>query len=128
MRVDMRATAGDSTATPWVIHLGSTGCTPNASATTAVASCTNPNRAQVVLDGFDPSTNVVAADLGALLARSDVRKNQPKTAAGCMSADSDSDCGGLFGSLGLPHSTSTGSDSPKFFRVIRAESRVGSRP
>lgn len=128
MRVDMRATAGDSAATPWVIHLGSTGCSPSATATTAVANCTNPNRATVVLNNFNPSTDVATADLGAMLSRSDLRKNQPQTAAGCMSADSDSDCGGLFASLGLTHSASTGADTPKFFRVEKAgNSRVGAK-
>jgi len=128
MRVDMRATAGDSAATPWVIHLGSTGCSPAANATTPVANCTNPNRARVALAGFDPSQDVVTADLAAMLARTDVRKNQPQTAAGCMSADSDSDCGGLFAALGLPHASSTGADSPKFFRAERGSgARVGAR-
>jgi hypothetical protein len=71
----------------------------------------------------------VTADLGAMLARSDVRKNQPQTAAGCMSADSDADCGGLFAALGLPHSSSTGADAPKFFRSERGSgARVGARP
>lgn len=124
LRVDMRATAGDSAATPWVIHLGSTGCSPAASATTPVAKCTNPNRARVVLAGFDPSQDVVTADLAAMLARTDVRRNQPQTAAGCMSADS----GGLFAALGLPHPSSTGADSPKAFRAERGSgARVGAR-
>jgi uncharacterized repeat protein (TIGR04052 family) len=129
MRVDMRATAADSAATPWVIHLGSTGCSPAASATTPVAQCTQPNRSSVVLDRFDPARDIVTADLGVMLARTDVRKNQPQTAAGCMSADTDSDCGGLFASLGLPHRSSTGADSPRFFSVSRAGSTgVGSLP
>jgi len=131
MRVDMRAVAADSAATPWVIHLGSTGCSPAASASTAVATCTNPNRATVVLGDFDPSKDVVTADLAALLARSDLRRNQPQTAAGCMAADNDRDCGGLFASLGLPHSASTGADSPRFFSAQRAgaaAARVGARP
>ena len=128
MRVDMRATAGDSAATPWVIHLGSTGCSPSATATSSVASCSNPNRAAVQLSGFDPSRDVVIADLGAMLARSDLRKNQPQTAAGCMSGDTDGDCGGLFASLGLAHPASTGADSPRFFRAMRADAaRVGAK-
>lgn len=128
MRVDMRATAGDSAATPWVIHLGSTGCSPAATATTPVANCTHPNRSTVTLDGFNPATDIATADLGAMLSRSDLRKNQPQTAAGCMSADNDTDCGGLFASLGLAHSASTGADTPKFFRVQKAGStRVGAK-
>ena len=118
MRVDMRATQGDSAATPWVIHLGSTGCTGATGAATAPTTCAQPNRAEVRLAGFDPAKHVVAADLAAILSRVDVRKNQPKTAAGCMSAPSDADCGGLFASLGLPHPNSTGADTPAFFHTI----------
>lgn len=126
LRVDMRATAGDSAATPWVIHLGSTGCTKADSAATAPNQCLHPNRATVRLTDFDPDRDVVVADLGAMLARVDVRRNQPRTAAGCMSADSDADCGGLFASLGLPHASSTGPETPAFFRVMRgALPRVG---
>ncbi len=126
LRVDMRATAADSAPTPWVIHLGSTGCVTADSTAKTPKSCGHPNRATIALPGFDPKRDVVVADLAALLARSDVRKNQPKTAAGCMSAESDSDCGGLFASLGLPHPSSTGADTPRFFRAQRGDAmRVG---
>ncbi|MEQ1692499.1 MAG: MbnP family copper-binding protein, partial [Gemmatimonas sp.] len=100
MRVDMRATVADSAPTPWVIHLGSTGCRSADSTAKSPTVCTHPNRATIVLTAFDPKRDVVVADLAAILSRVDVRKNQPKTASGCMSADSDSDCGGLFASLG----------------------------
>lgn len=116
LRIDMRAAAGDSAATGWVIHLGSTGCTGEAGAKSPT-SCTNPNRADVRLNNFDPNTDVIVADLAALLARSDVRKNQPQTAMGCMSAPNDVDCGGLFASLGISHPHTTGADTPRFFRV-----------
>ncbi|MCE2902336.1 MAG: MbnP family copper-binding protein [Gemmatimonas sp.] len=119
MRVDMRATQGDSAATAWVIHLGSTGCTGDAGAKSP-ASCAQPNRAEVRLPGFDPASDVIVADLAALLARSDVRRNQPQTAMGCMSAPNDTDCGGLFASLGLSHPSSTGRDTPAFFRAAKA--------
>lgn len=122
MRVDMRATQGDSAATGWVIHLGSTGCTGATGAAAAPTACAQPNRAEVKLAGFDPAKDVVVADLAAILSRVDVRKNQPKTAAGCMSAPNDADCGGLFASLGLPHPSSTGADTPSFFRAMKASS------
>ena len=80
-----------------------------------------PNAMQDLIAG---RVTLFTADLGVMLARTDVRKNQPQTAAGCMSADTDSDCGGLFASLGLPHRSSTGADSPRFFSVSRAGSTV----
>ncbi|WP_353267648.1 MbnP family copper-binding protein [Gemmatimonas sp.] len=119
LRVDMRATQGDSAAAGWVVHLGSTGCTGDAGAK-APTSCAQPNRAEVRLPGFDPSTDVIVADLAALLSRSDVRRNQPQTALGCMSAPNDADCGGLFASLGLAHPAGTGRDTPPFFRTMKA--------
>jgi hypothetical protein len=42
-----------------------------------------------------------------------------------MSAPGDSDCGGLFASLGLAHPAATGADTPRFFRVARASATVG---
>lgn len=120
LRIDMRATQGDSAASAWVVHLGSAGCTGASSAASAPTQCTNANRAQVQLANFDLASDVVVADLAALLARSDVRKNQPQTAAGCMSAPNDVDCGGLFASLGLAHPSSTGADTPRFFRAAKA--------
>jgi uncharacterized repeat protein (TIGR04052 family) len=126
MRVDMRATVADSAPTPWVIHLGSTGCRGSDSTAKNPTTCSHPNRANIALAAFDPKRDVIIADLAAILSRVDVRKNQPKTAAGCMSADSDADCGGLFASLGLPHASSTGGDTPQFFRAARAGAvRVG---
>lgn len=119
MRIDMRATQGDSAATGWVIHLGSTGCTAEAGAKSPTA-CAQPNRATVAFSNFDPSRDVIVADLAALLAASDVRRNQPQTALGCMSAPTDTDCGGLFASLGLPHPNADASTARPFFRAARA--------
>jgi uncharacterized repeat protein (TIGR04052 family) len=119
LRLDMRVTQGDSAATGWVVHLGSTGCTGEAGAK-APTSCAQPNRAEVRLPGFDPAVDVIEADVAALLARSNVRMNQPQTAMGCMSAPNDADCGGLFASLGLAHPSGTGPDTPAFFRAAKA--------
>jgi hypothetical protein len=37
-----------------------------------------------------------------------------------MSAPNDTDCGGLFASLGLSHPSGTGRDTPAFFRASKA--------
>jgi uncharacterized repeat protein (TIGR04052 family) len=127
LRIDMRATAGDSAPTPWVLHLGSVGCTAR-DGEKVPTSCSRPNRATVSLPDFDPAHDVVIADLAALLAGSDVRRNQPKTAAGCMSADADEDCGGLFAALGLSHPAATSTNVRPFFRRgADAVTRVGVR-
>jgi uncharacterized repeat protein (TIGR04052 family) len=133
MRVDMRATpAGSDTAAPksWVIHLGSTGCTPSGGASVVPTACANPNRARIVLRSLDPLHDVIAVDLGALLAESDLLVNTEKTAAGCMSAGTDPDCGPLFGSLGLTHPSGPATPVQKLFRVQRRDvtSASGSAP
>ncbi len=129
MRVDMRATPADSaTAAPksWVIHLGSTGCTPSGGASVVPTTCANPNRARIALDAINPLRDTITVDLGALLADSDLLVNTEKTAAGCMSAGTDPDCGPLFGSLGLVHPSGPETPAQKLFRVQRRDVTSGS--
>ncbi|MBK6687660.1 MAG: metallo-mystery pair system four-Cys motif protein [Deltaproteobacteria bacterium] len=82
------------------IHLGSTGCTGNNMG--QVDSCTNANRVEVELSGYDPGTSVVVLDLAALVAEANIDKNTPATAPGCMSAPTDPECMPIFTNLGLP--------------------------
>jgi uncharacterized repeat protein (TIGR04052 family) len=132
MRVDLRSTPatpvpGD-TAGPrtWMIHLGSTNCTPSQSATTVPTACAHPNRATITLEGFDPDSTTIVADLAALLAGANVLENQAKTAPGCMSSQEDADCAPLFASLGLPHAK-LGETKPeqRFFRTVQGKSAAG---
>ena len=85
----------------FAIHLGSTGCTPNNVKTAPPVQCSEPNRAEVEFSTFDAQSDVVLADLAALLRATDIDTNQEKTAAGCMSSPEDSDCAGIFANLGL---------------------------
>jgi len=86
----------------FAIHIGSTGCMPNAIKTAPPAQCSAENRAGIELPGFDPQTDVVIADLAALLKDSNIDTNQEGTSAGCMSSPDDGDCAPLFANLGLP--------------------------
>lgn len=97
------------------IHLGSTGC-ESAERDQSPSSCSNPNRSTVTLTEFDPSQNVVVADLAALVANTDLSSNQPNTAPGCMSAPDDRDCAGIMNALGLPFN-GTAAPQQTFFRV-----------
>lgn len=99
----------------WMLHLGSTGCQPGGTAQTIPSNCTYPNRAEIVLKGFNIATDVVIADLKSLLEGANVDVNQPKTASGCMSSQGDSDCAPIFANLGLSFA---GNASPgqKFFK------------
>jgi len=107
----------------YAIHLGSTGCTgmgaagqlrvqhesdehasghSSESQVTAPSQCSHPNRPEVSLPDFNPTQHTVVADLGHLLADSNLDLNTPNTASGCMSGPDDPDCAPLFARLGLP--------------------------
>jgi hypothetical protein len=98
----------------YLIHLGSTGCSD--SAQSDLFACANPNRTQVVLEDFNPEDNVVIADLGELLAQSNLTSNQANTPNGCMSSPEDSDCMPIMQNLNLS-SSNTGESAQYFFFV-----------
>jgi uncharacterized repeat protein (TIGR04052 family) len=58
-----------------VFHLGSTACEGDPQGGGSV-TCAHPNRTEVRLTGFDPDTNKVVADIGALFAHTDLSKAQ----------------------------------------------------
>lgn len=117
MRIDLRSERPDTAAvTPWMIHLGSTGCT-KVDADNADAACTTGNRPQIALTAFDPDKNTIVFDLAALLAGADVLGNQPSTALGCMAGADDSDCAPVFSALGMPHPTTHAAPIQRAFRV-----------
>jgi uncharacterized repeat protein (TIGR04052 family) len=98
----------------YLIHLGSTGCSD--SAQSDLFACANPNRTQVILEDFDPEDNVVIADLGELLAQSNLTSNQANTPNGCMSSPEDSDCMPIMQNLNLS-SDGTRESAQYFFFV-----------
>lgn len=94
-------------------HVGSVGCTRQNKQT----QCSQENLAQVSLDGFDPRSGVVIADLARLLSDMDMDHNTHNTAPGCMSEIDDPDCAPMLHSLGLPFGQETAAPAPqKFFR------------
>ncbi len=112
----LRIDSFDTSFNSFFVHLGSTGCVYGQPG--VIASCARPNRPEITLYHFDPSTNVIVADLAALLSNSDVTSNQADSAPGCQADLSDQDCGPIFQNLGLDFTD--GSPSPstqKFFRV-----------
>lgn len=97
------------------IHLGSTGC-QGETTSEKPTSCSNANRASVILTQFDAAANVVVADLERLVAQSNLDQNQPKTAPGCMSEPNDNDCTSIMTNLGLPFMDKP-TTTQTFFRV-----------
>ncbi|MBK8247416.1 MAG: metallo-mystery pair system four-Cys motif protein [Gemmatimonadetes bacterium] len=114
LRLDLKPEGAQN----WVVHLGSTECTPTGSATTMPTACRWANRATVSLDGFNPMQDAIRFDVAALLQAADVSTNQPKTAAGCMSGQNDGDCVAVFDALGLPFGPSKGG-TQRVFGVAR---------
>lgn len=93
-------------------HLGSTRCRPGDSRVNPATSCADPNRVQVSLEDFDPTTDRVVVDIASLFSEADI--DQPgRTFAGCMSGRSSGGCDPILGALGLF------GDAPQ--RMIRAE-------
>ncbi len=98
MRLDIKSTGQPR---GWLVHLGSTACTPTGSPSTVPVSCANRNVVTVDLPGFSAARDVVEMDFLSLFATSNVDVNTDKTALGCMSGGTDPECHGLFGQLGL---------------------------
>ena len=98
-------------------HIGSTGCVLGAG--NVVTSCTRPNVGEINLDHFDPSTNVIVADLAALFSNTDIHSNQSNTAEGCQSDPGDMDCVPIFLNLGI--NFSEGSPNPTSQKLFRVE-------
>ena len=111
----LRIDSGTFQMTDWRLHLGSRACDgdPLAGGTT---SCDIPNRVEVELAGFDPTSDTVVADLQALTNGAPLDVNQMMTPPGCMSGPTDSDCAPLFGNLGLPFDGAAGG-TQSFFSI-----------
>lgn len=94
--------AADSETAPqaFSIHLGSVGCQMDAGQ--APVNCSLAHRPDVVLSDFDVTQNVVAIDIAALLADTNMSQNQEGTPVGCMSNPADEDCRGILQNFGLP--------------------------
>lgn len=95
-RIDTKTTGRPN---GYVLHLGSTKCETDTA--TNKTTCGSSNRPEFAFAKFDLEKDVVKVDLKALFAGANVDINQEKTAAGCMSFEGDSDCLGVFKTLGL---------------------------
>jgi len=108
----------------FAVHLGSTGCTPSESKTTIPTKCSEPNRTEVELRGFDPARDVIVADLATLLQDSNVDLGT-RMMSGCMSGPDTAACGPLFSNLGLPFGTQPVKPQTFFRKEARAALAAG---
>jgi len=106
---------GGGAASGFSVHLGSTMCASPSKAA-APTACANPNRLTVSFAQFDPSSQMVLADIGAVLTGANVDVNAPGTSPGCMSFLKDADCPPVMAALGLPYESHAASPQ-RFFSV-----------
>lgn len=111
MRVEGRTTGLPD---GWAFHLGSVGCEGDGRG--EVTGCVQENRASIALDGFDPETDVVSVDLGALLETSDLDVDAGGP-GGCESGVDDPECTLLFHALGLPYRDAPAPGPQRLFTV-----------
>ncbi len=94
--------AGDEEeAAGFAVHLGSTGCAAASRTTAPEAVCANPNLITVTFENFDLSTDVVVADIGRVLSKTNVDVNTEDTAPGCMSGLRDPECAQILQAFGF---------------------------
>lgn len=113
-----------ATANRFNIHVGSTGCTGDATLGETV-SCSAQNRGEFTLPLAGRALNAFAVkfDYAALVAESDLSQDYSGT-AGCMSAAGDTECAALFAALGMAHATQTA--APAAQRVFSVVDATGS--
>ncbi len=116
-----RFDAKTSTGKNWVLHLGSTGCTPTGSATIVPTACAQANRVDVSLTPFDPDHDAVVADAGALLAGIGATGDSSQV---CMSSPKSAACAPIFARLGLPFNGSSAAPQ-QFLRIANDSAKAG---
>lgn len=90
-------------------HLGAVSCNGNPAIGVPVTTCLKPNRPEYVFADFDPSTNVVVADLAAV-------KDGTDLAGPPCHAETDA-CTQAYTSLGIDWATGGYLDTQSLFRV-----------
>ena len=104
-------------ASSFSVHLGSTVCA-SPSRTQAPSACQNPNRVTMTFNNFNASTQKIVADMGRVLASSNVESNATGTSPGCMSFLKDADCPPVMNALGLPYE-GRAANAPQRFLSVR---------
>jgi uncharacterized repeat protein (TIGR04052 family) len=109
VKAELGATAtpvADAAAGLGLVHVGSIGCdnsvdggSPNYNGPPSVV-CSQANRNQIRLTGFDPTVRTIVADVGAIFAATDLSKDQQCHSAGDA-------CPSMFWALGLDFATGT---------------------
>lgn len=100
MRLDVAPVGGvnSGSETAWNFHLGSTNCSGDPQLDETV-TCDRPNRPDIAINNFDPTSDTVLIDYGQLVLNSDLTTNMGHS--GCMSGATDPQCAAVFTQLGM---------------------------
>ncbi|HVZ34430.1 MAG TPA: MbnP family copper-binding protein [Polyangiaceae bacterium] len=90
-----------------ILHIGSTACTGTPA---SGFTCSKPNRNEIRLSSFDPSANVIVADLAAVFANTDLSQ-----VADCHS--SGDACPPMFSAVGIDFATGNALTTQQLFHV-----------
>ncbi|MCB9687884.1 MAG: metallo-mystery pair system four-Cys motif protein [Alphaproteobacteria bacterium] len=102
----LRIDGVNASSSPWHVHVGSSMCTSTGPTEAPTVECDHPNRARIVLRGFDPFAGTVVFDAGALLDGTDTSLDPVMPPPGCMSGVTETvECGSLYANLGLDFTT-----------------------
>ena len=105
MRAELLQTRGPARN---VFEVGSTGCSGDPIAGTAL--CSRPNRNDVRLLGFNPATSTIVADIGAIFAQLNWRRTNE-----CRGADAV--CETMYTAYGVDFDTGAALDTQQVYRV-----------
>lgn len=94
------------------IHVGSTGCEGTVR---NISGCSSANRIAVHLPDFDVASDIVAVDLNALLATTDLTDG---VATDCSSGPPEVSCTAPFNALGLDHAGALAAGEQRVFRAV----------
>lgn len=92
LKVDGSSPAMDAGINPFFIHLGSAGCPGDNAQAPPAGACSAPNRVTFELSEFSPGSGTIVAELGEVLATTDLAFNTDETGPGCMSELNDPEC------------------------------------
>lgn len=101
LKIDGASPAEAGGINPFFIHLGSGGCPGERPSSPPTGECAFPNRVTYELGPFSGTASKVVADVGALLATSNVSTNTEGTPPGCMSSENDPECATIFPRIGI---------------------------
>jgi uncharacterized repeat protein (TIGR04052 family) len=113
IRADFRI-AASTPAKSYLLHLGSTACSPTVPGVNE--NCTNTNRPIINLANFKEGTSTVVFDYASVVSGLNVAENQGG-APGCMSAVTDPECAAVFPKLGLDLVSGTTTSNQAAFRL-----------